>query len=89
MKENELKTTYKTTDIYLATALIVCGAELLDFEETRNIKKQIVFVLSVPNIDWEKIVDDYINDKLKIKARNFVETFKALRSKMFIKLNSY
>lgn len=83
------KDVYKTTDIYLASALILNGAELVSLEKGKSLRKQIIFVLGVPNMEWEKIVSEFSDNTLLVEAKPFVETFKLLKQKMFIELNSY
>jgi hypothetical protein len=81
---------YKTTDIYLSTTLIEKGANLEEMEVTENgLKRAVVFVLSTGNMDIDTILEKYKNHQLEVDAHGFVNTFKALKSRMYEKLNTY
>jgi len=90
MKNEKIEGFYKTSDIYLVSALIANGAELVELEvNTKNIlRKQILFKLNVSNLNYNKIIVKYNTNDLPVDARTYVSIFKAIKDRMFEKLNS-
>ena len=79
--------TYKTTDLYLAAVLLSKGAEFLKFERTGGLKSQVVFVLTVGNLDHIQIINDFKSNNLNGSISEFIKQFKILRASMFVELN--
>lgn len=68
---------YKTTDIYLATALVVSGAELKEVKKAGY--SQAEFVLS--GYDVTDLVMQFQNRNLRVDAMTLFENLKSLKAR--------
>lgn len=80
---------FNTTDIYLTTALMVSGVELMGTQKSKTLPTQVVFKLNGANFDIDKLIKEYNNRTLLVEAKIFVEIFKALKQKMFATMNTH
>jgi hypothetical protein len=83
------KKEYKTTDIYIASALILRGAEVIKMDKNKDNKKQVIFYLDATNIELEKILEEWRNKTLLGELPLYISIFKHLKEAMFDKLNTY
>jgi len=74
----------KTTDLYLAAALLCKGAKIGKI--TKSSKKnsnQVEFTLVLVDGNIENLVMDYLNDQLLVEASSFRTKIVDLKERMF------
>lgn len=79
-KYKEAKYIHYVTDLGLATALLCLDHELITLE--RKDSKKSVFLFRKRN-DTEEIENNYFSNKLEVKARDFWDHSRALKSKLY------
>ncbi len=72
---------YATTDLGLASSLIVLGYELYTLEKTLNPKKVRFIFRRVPSI--ETSANSYWNDKLELNARALFDAQKMIKNRLY------
>jgi hypothetical protein len=75
------KDEYRTTNLYLASALEASGFSIIRFEG--NFPNQAIFVFQSEKKDIHKAVQDYHSDKLLISARHLLFIQKDLKDRLW------
>lgn len=71
---------FTTYDLGVSTALLCTGFELLSIDK-ENPRKALFIFQKVDGI--EDVANKYFADKLEVKARQFFDTIKALKNKLY------
>lgn len=71
---------FTTYDLGVSTALLCAGFELLSIDK-ENPRKALFIFQKVDGI--EDVADQYFADRLELKARQFFDTIKALKNKLY------
>jgi len=71
---------FTTYDLGVSTALLCAGFELLSIDK-ENPRKALFIFQKVDGI--EDVADQYFADRLEVKARQFFDTIKALKNKLY------
>lgn len=74
-----MSNTYKTTDIYLAAALLVNGAKLVDIDRAG---RNVVFELESEG-DIKGMINSHMNDELMVPAKSYKITIQELKDSIF------
>ena len=74
---SEVFTTY---DLGVSAALLCLGYKLLRLDRTDPRKALFVFVREA---DIDAYANEYFSDQLKVKARSFFDSIKALKNKLY------
>ena len=72
---------YSTTDLGLASSLVVLGYELHTLERTFHPKKARFIFRRVPTI--ETSANDYWNDRLQLNARTLFDSQKMIKNRLY------
>lgn len=70
--------TYPTKDIYLASAFIAMGAELIDVDKTDP--RHQIFILSGNHLNFHEYERSYANGKMVINLPDFVSALRRMKS---------
>ncbi|MCF7844040.1 DUF5659 domain-containing protein [Candidatus Gracilibacteria bacterium] len=88
-KEEEVSSTLKDADslfttynIAISTALLCAGFELLTVDKKNPKRVQFIFK---KKRGIESVADQYLSNKLEVKARSFFDQLKALKNKLYSK----
>lgn len=79
---------YRTSDIWIATTLAVCGIQIIKTEKDSEGNK-VIFTLASGNHDIEAMVQKYQQQMLDVDAKTLVEKFKDVKRSMFTTLNTF
>ena len=72
--------TYRTQDLALAAALVVCGFELSQLEQIDYRKMLFVFK---PHEKLTAAVDAYWSDKLRVSPKRYFDALKHLKTRIY------
>jgi hypothetical protein len=73
---------FTTYDIGISTALLCAGFELLSLDKENPKKVQFIFKKKKT---IETVADQYLSNKLDVKARSYFDQLKALKNKLYSK----
>lgn len=77
---HEDSTVYTTYDLGASAALLASGYKLKELGRSHN--RRALFVFEYKD-DIEVAVNRYFADELKVKARSYFDSLKALKSKLY------
>jgi hypothetical protein len=75
-----MDTTYKTSDLYLASYLTAIGCEFVKCERLSGQARKCIFVFDVSFSDKEALIAGWINGSGQVSGKRFAEAIASLKS---------